>query len=401
MRTPKVAYVAYAFPVLTQTFTARETAALRRRGVDLHVFAARSDPAAALDPEAADEARRATYLRPARAAFAACAWLLRRPLRAAATLARCLGGGYRDHALACRLRAPLHFALGAELASHLRRRGGFTRIHAQFLDAGSTVAFAASRLLDIPFSVTNHTAYNPFLLRAKAASAVLLVSISEFDRAGLLASCGRAAEGRTVVARVGIPISEWRLDGRAPQDGLILSVGALREKKGHDVLLRAAAMLGARGRAVRVRIAGAGAEEGRLRALAAELRVDAAFLGAASPAQVRDELRAAAVFALACRVAANGDLDGIPVALMEAMAAGVPVVSTRLSGIPELVEDGRSGLLAEPGDAGGLADALERVLGDAALARSLAEAGRARVGDLHDLERTSARLAALLTGAPG
>jgi glycosyltransferase involved in cell wall biosynthesis len=96
-------------------------------------------------------------------------------------------------------------------------------------------------------------------------------------------------------------------------------------------------------------------------------------------------------------VAGNGDIDGIPVALMEAMAAGVPVVSTRLSGIPELVEDGRSGLLAAPGDPESLAAALERVLGDAPFAETLAASGRRRVAELHDIETTSARLAGLLT----
>jgi glycosyltransferase involved in cell wall biosynthesis len=122
------------------------------------------------------------------------------------------------------------------------------------------------------------------------------------------------------------------------------------------------------------------------------------FLGACSPDEVREEMSRAAVFALACRVAPNGDLDGIPVALMEAMAAGVPVVSTALSGIPELVEDGRSGLLAAAGDPASFALALGRVLGDSDLAERLGREGRERVASLHDLERTSARLATLLAG---
>jgi glycosyltransferase involved in cell wall biosynthesis len=397
-RGPAVAYVAYAFPVLTQTFTVREVAALRDKGVRLRVFAVRRDAAASLDPEAAEEAARAEYLTAARAAAAAAAWLVRRPGRFLSTLAACLGGGYRDHAVACRIRAPLHFALGAALASRLASEGGFGRIHAQFLDAGSTVAFAASRLLDIPFSVANHTAYNPFLLAAKARHAKLLVSISEFDRDLIRRECGGAAEGKTVVSRVGIRLADWTGAPRRPEPGRVLAVGALREKKGHDDLLRAAAVLARRGRRVSVRIAGGGPEEARLRALAASLRVDAAFLGAASPSAVRDEMSRAAVFALACRTAGNGDLDGIPVVLMEAMAAGVPVVSTRLSGIPELVEDGVSGLLAAPGDPESFAAALERVLDDETLAASLAAAGRGRVAELHDLDRTSARLAALLTG---
>lgn len=396
----KVAYVAYAFPVLTQTFTVREVAALRRRGLALTVFAVRTDSESRLDPAAADEAARARYLGPAAAVLSSIVWFVRRPLRFASTLKACLGGRYRDHGFACRLRAPLHFAAGAALASRLAREGGYRRIHAQFLDAGSTVAYVAACLLDIPFSFANHTAYNPFLLHAKARSADLMVSISEYDRSLLIRECGAAVEGKTAVSRVGIALTEWTGVPRAPEPGRLLAVGALREKKGHDVLVAAAAILAARGRTVRLRIVGSGAEESRLRAAAARLGVDVTFLGAASPAAVREEMSRAAAFVLACRVAGNGDLDGIPVAIMEAMAAGVPVVSTRLSGIPELILDGRSGLLAEPGDAASLAEAIERVLCAPAFAASLAEEGRRRVADLHDIERTSARLAGLLAGTP-
>ena len=397
-----VAYVAYTFPVLTQTFTVREVAALRRRGVEIEVFSVRRDDSARLDPEAQREGERTTYLcGPASLAglSALAGWMLRRPLRFLGTLFTCLGGGYTDNVLACRLRAPLQFALGAELASRLRRREQpVGRVHAQFVDAGSTVAFTAARLTDTPFSFTNHTAYNPFLLPAKGRVADAIVSISAFDRERIVAACGPAVRDKIKVHRVGITLSDWSDLRREPVDGSVLIVGGLREKKGHAVLLRATALLRDRGRAVQVRVAGGGALEAPLRQLAKELGVDVAFLGAVGPSRVAEELTHAALFCLPCVVAADGDLDGIPVALMEAMAAGVPVVSTRLSGVPELIEDGVSGRLAEPGDPESLADALAEILDDTSRAAQLAEGGRLRVAALHDLEQTSAGLAALLTG---
>lgn len=400
----RVAYVAYAFPVLTQTFTTREVAALRRRGLRLQVFAAKRGDGGALDPEADGESRLARYLPPALspgAIASALAWLVRRPIRFLATGLSCLGGGYTDDALRCRLRAPLHVVLGAALASEVRRSGPFTRVHAQFVDAGSTVAFVAARLLDLPFSFANHTAYNPYLLPLKCRHADLIVSITDFDRDLLVRQArGAADRSRVRVSRVGIRLDEWRGATRRPEPGRVLAVGALREKKGHAVLVEAAALLRGRGEEPLLVFAGTGADEASLRALAAARGVELEFLGAVGPERVREELERAAVFALPCVVARNGDLDGLPVALMEAMAAGVPVVSTRLSGVPELVEDGVSGLLAEPGDAASLADALGRVLRDPALADRLATSGRARVAELHDIERTSGGLAVLLAGVP-
>jgi glycosyltransferase involved in cell wall biosynthesis len=125
------------------------------------------------------------------------------------------------------------------------------------------------------------------------------------------------------------------------------------------------------------------------------------FAGAESPERVRERLAAADIFTLGCKIAQNGDLDGIPISLMEAMAAGVPVVSTRLSGIPELIEDGVEGLLAEPGDPESLAAALLSLIRDPARAKSMAERARQKVRRQHELTNQAGKLAERLTAIGG
>lgn len=397
----RLAYVAYTFPVLTQTFTTREVLALEQHGVDVRVFASRDDPAARLD-SLAERARPVTTYLPSAVSGSALGsllgWALRRPVRFVTTLVECLGGGYRDQPLRSRLRSVRHFALGACLASRLRTDGtAFDHVHAQFLDAGSTLAFVAARFLDLPFSVTNHTAYNPFLLAPKARHASVLFSISEFDRRRVESDAAEAV-GKVAVCRVGIRTSEWRGLERRPEHGRLLAVAALRPKKGLTYLISAAAELKRRGRDVCVVLAGDGAERTALELQARTADVAVELLGAVGPERVRAELTRAEVFVLPCCVAPNGDLDGIPVALMEAMAARVPVVSTRLSGVPELVADGVTGYLADPGDVPSLVSALERCLAGGEERERVLEHATQRVMELHDIERTSAELARVIRG---
>jgi len=177
-----------------------------------------------------------------------------------------------------------------------------------------------------------------------------------------------------------------------------LSVAALREKKGHHILIRAAGILRDREIPFRLVIVGEGPERERLEALVAECGVIeyVELAGAASAEQVAERLGVADVFVLACTTAANGDLDGIPISLMEAMAVGVPVVSTHQSGIPELIEDGRSGRLVEPNDPEGLADAIAGVLLDPSAASRFAGEARRTVEERHDVKACVRRLAAEL-----
>ncbi len=183
----------------------------------------------------------------------------------------------------------------------------------------------------------------------------------------------------------------------------ILTVSALKEKKGQDVLLRAFASILTGGVSAKLTIVGDGPLRPALEDLARDLSIGdhLVFAGSEPPSAVVARLKEADIFALACRVADNGDLDGIPISLMEAMAAGVPVVSTRLSGIPELIEDGVEGCLAEPGDPLSLAAALSCLIEDPEHARAMAARARTKVQRQHEASVQVEKLAAALREVAG
>ena len=175
---------------------------------------------------------------------------------------------------------------------------------------------------------------------------------------------------------------------------VILSVGRLVEKKGTDVLLEALAQLPAdlHWRLVHV---GGGPLKARLERRARALGIDArvAWRGARTQSELLAEYRAADLFALASRVARDGDRDGLPNVLVEAQSQGLACVATRMSGIPELIEDGATGLLVEPDLPQPLAQALERLIREPARRRSLGDAGRRRGMEDFELQASIARLA--------
>jgi glycosyltransferase involved in cell wall biosynthesis len=208
----------------------------------------------------------------------------------------------------------------------------------------------------------------------------------------LLARQGRT--GRIIRIYNGVNIARLTpaLDGRA--DDLVLGIGRLVPKKGHDVLIEAVRLLRNRGVAVRLEVVGDGPLQAELtqQITASGLAGDVTLLGPRPHAEVLDLLRRCTVFALPSTIAMDGDRDALPTVITEAMALGAPVVSTAVSGIPEQVDSGRTGLLVEPDDPDVLAAALESLLTDAALRRRFAIAARERAEERFDLERSVAAL---------
>jgi glycosyltransferase involved in cell wall biosynthesis len=256
-----------------------------------------------------------------------------------------------------------------------------------------------------PFSFTAHakdlytTLPRNLAIRARAARFVL--TCTDFN-GRFLSELVPDVSNRIQVIHHGSDLRRFNSSRRQPEPGRILSVGRLVPKKGYPLLIQSLRLVERSGLEFRCEIYGGGPmreELGRM-AGAAGLEPRISFHGPRPQDEIATAFARASLFALAPIVVADGDRDGIPNVLVEAMASGVPVVSTRISGIPELIEDGINGLLVAPGDAAALADAITRLLTDPRLASRLAAAGRLTVERGFDLVANSRRVAELLVGIP-
>lgn len=378
------------------TFIVEEILELRRLGahvVVLNAFRAASEE----DPVKEALRRESLYFPPRyRGALAAnLRCLLRRP------------GAYLSMAsLLLREGDPLQvLALAAYHAETLR--GQHVRhVHGTFGTRTATLAHVTSRLAGIGYSFSTH-AYdifnpNPSLVW-KTAAARFMRTISRFNERFILDTYNGVDPTKVRVAYLGVDLTKFpparAREGSNPALKRILSVGDLFPKKGHEYLVRACGVLDNRGVQFDCEIIGEGPMRAPLQQEIDRLGLGARvrLLGRRNASEVRGHLSEAHVFALACadRRDIGEHLDGIPVSLMEAMAAGLPVISTRVSGIPELIEDGASGLLVPEKDEGALAQAIERLFDDESLARSLAAGARRRIEASFDLKANTQALARL------
>lgn len=397
----KIAYLAPEIPALSATFVYEELQGLERRGIAVLPLSVRRPDAPARGQEGLARRTRVIYDRSKwRLALAGAVCL---PFLAGFGKAwRWLWADMRRCGLLSAAAGKLAFQfLAAGRVARLLKEQGCEHLHAHFVHVPTQIAMYASALARIPFTCTAHANdifERPLLLAEKAARARCMLTISEHNLA-YLKRLG-VNERKLALVRCGVnfppPAGRRRL-GRGGR-WRIGSLGRLVEKKGMDVLLEAVAALRGGPDEIELEIAGEGPLRWELEALAIRLGLGqrVRFVGSLPHRAVAAWLGGLDAFVLACRPDSRGDMDGIPVALMEAMSQGVPVVSTRLSGIPELVIDGRTGLLAGPGDSGDLAACIGRLLGSAELRAALAagavEHVRAEFGQEVNLDRLLACL---------
>jgi glycosyltransferase involved in cell wall biosynthesis len=286
------------------------------------------------------------------------------------------------------------------------------QIHAHFSHGATTVAWLASLITGIPFSFTAHAkdiyceSLNPAgLLRRKMSAARFVVTCTEANREHLL-RVEPDADVRCIYHGLNAEFVDLLADSANPPEkkGRLraLGVGRLVPKKGFDVLVEACAILKRRGFNFETVIVGEhGEHESELREQieACGLSNDVRFTGPLEQSLLYSEYQNADVFCLPCRVLENGDRDGLPNVLMEAMACGLPVITTPVSGIPEIIKDGHNGALVPPNDAEALANAIQRISTDRMLAQNLGRAGRLTVLERFDGNSTALELATLFRRA--
>ena len=398
--TPRIAYVMSRFPKLSETFVLAEILALERRRVRVDVYPLLRERAAVVHPDAervVAVARYEPFLSPAVAA-SQLAWLARRPdayLRA-----------WRD-VLAETWGSPNFFAGALGIfpkVAHMARRmeaDGVTHVHCHFANHPAVAGLIVRRLTGIPFSFTAHGSdlhKDRRMLPRKVAEAAFVATVSHDNRRLILAECGDGAAAKVHVVRAGVDTTLFAPPDARPPGGdtlRIACVGTLHEVKGQAHLVEACRLLTRDGVAVTCRLVGDGPDRRDLEAAiaAAGLAGRVVLAGPLTRAAVADELRRADVLVAPSVPTREGRREGIPVVLMEAMSSGLPVVASAISGIPELVEDGVSGLLVPPSDAAAIAAALRRLAADPPLRDRLGRAARRRVVSGFDLERSVAELA--------
>ena len=386
------AYLFERFPSFVQTFVHREAGEMIRQGMNPLLVSIRrpDDP-----PDLSEGAETGVFYLPPEKDLRAEV----DRLRAAGQLPR------RVHRTIPARRAESdsqRIFEAAWLAPRLKR-AGIGHVHAHFGGMAARTAWWLWRLHGIPYSFTGHAndifcdTDFPVSNRALARDARFIVTETDYARQWMEEK-HPAARGKVFRIFNGISMEGCPARQSSATPPTILSVGRYVEKKGFSDLIKACGLLQREGRALECLIVGGGPLEPDLQreiereALTSSVRL----VGPKPQADVRRMLADASVFALACVVEASGGSDNLPTVIMEAMACGTPVISTRVAGVPEMIADGHDGLLAPPSDPARLAAALARLLDDSEFAERLGARGRETARDKFDIRKTTAELKRLL-----
>jgi glycosyltransferase involved in cell wall biosynthesis len=392
----RIVYLLSCYPAVSHTFFLSEIQQLKKLGFTVETASINpaDRPRSSLPPAEVEEAEHTFYIKSTgvkRAVAIAAKTLLFRPAVLIRGVVAALRLGQLDPSAT--LYALFYLAEAFVLGDWMRSRR-LRHLHIHFCGPVATVGMLASMAWGFSYSLTVHGPdefydVEKFYLRQKVEQAKFILCISDFCRSQLMRVVAPEHWNKMHVVRLGIdpdvfvPRLKYSPDRRLE----VLCVGRLVPSKGQLILLCACSLLHAQGVFLRVRLVGDGPDRKHLEEFASQMKIDVIFEGAKNHDQTRSLLKHADIFALASFA------EGVPVALMEAMAMEIPCVSTMIAGIPELIRNGLDGLLVPASSVDALASALRRLADDPLLRSTLASAGRARVLNLYNLPRNVSTLA--------
>jgi colanic acid/amylovoran biosynthesis glycosyltransferase len=399
----RIAYIVSRFPHLPETFILREMVQLEKLGWQVELY-----PLILQRQELIHEEARSWLERSHRVPWSSFSLLrsnirhfIRHPGQYVSLLARVIRENLRSQKFLA--RALLLFPRAVWMADDFRKQG-INHIHAHYATHPALVAWLINQLTGIPYSVTVH-AHDIFvekpMLATKLHDSIFISSISEFNRRYLVDLLGPWVQDKTEIVHMGIDPSYYQR-GKKIQSGSsrsleILSVGSLQPYKGHIYLIKACSLLKQQGIPFHCRIVGGGDLHDQLACAIQENYLDGLveLLGPRTQAEVSSLLRTANCYIQPSVITTTGKMEGIPVALMEAMVSKVPVVATSISGVPELVRHGETGWLVPPEDVFALASALVEIYQDSAEAERRAELGCQWVMEEFEVTSNVRKLASL------
>ncbi|MEK6677081.1 MAG: glycosyltransferase family 4 protein [Planctomycetota bacterium] len=388
---PRIGYLLRMYPRFSQTFVVNEILEVERQGVDLCIASMRKPDEGMFHESIARVKARAYYLPETvvgeGAGHLKAHWGLLRS--APAKYLRTLGSVVTRKSI-----GRLEWLQAAHLLRWAKKHR-VEHVHVHFGTEEATLALLASRLGGLSYSLTLH-AFDIFrdnvdrrLLAEKINGSRFAVTVCESNRRFLVESVPGVNPEKVRVNYNGIDLAWFKASEEPREPMSIFTVGRFIEKKGFLHLIQAVGHLRNEGVSVTCRLAGEGREKEQLvsEVKRLDLKKQVQFLGPLPQSVVGEWMRRSACFALPCIQAKDGNVDALPTVLLESLACGCPSVSTRLSGVPEIIADGESGLLVEPGDSKALAAAIRRVLLEPELAARLSRQGRQRAEERFDVTR--------------
>ncbi len=402
MTTAPIAVVMSRFPKFTETFVANEIVGLERLGATIEIFPLLSEQSGRRHPAFEPLVERARFGSPwgVRAFSGLGSVLVRRPVTLLGIVGRLVRDTWHSPGMLVKdlVLLPRICEISREISSL-----GVRHVHAHFLTHGGFAAWCLGRLTGLPYSVVAHGSdvhRHRAMMRTKVVESSFVAAVSDFNRGVIIEECGPDVADRVVTVRCGIDLDRVIVNERALRGSTtrLLCVGTMHEVKGQRFLIEAAALLASRGHPVDVELIGDGPDRYGLESLSEDLGLGERihFAGALAHDDVLARYAHADVVVVPSIASSDGRREGIPTVLMEAMASEVPVVASRLAGIPELVEDGVTGVLADPGSPSSLADAVCFLLASPERAAAIAAAGRRSVVKEYALEQTAHRMLHLI-----